>query len=98
MSTVKDRLGALRSVPLPLGIPPVVVATSLFYSVTERARRARRDGERGAVSIEQAIITIAVIAFALLIMGTIWITVKSLNGQIDQAPAVPGVSAGPGKG
>jgi Flp pilus assembly pilin Flp len=89
MSTVKDRLGALGNVPLPLEFLPVVLAADLFQSVTERARRARRDGEKGAVSIEQAIITIAVIAFAILIIGSIYAVVGNLNKQIT-TPTVPG--------
>ena len=91
MSTVKDRLGALRNVPLPLEFLPVAAAAGLFYSVTERARKARKDGEKGAVSIEQAIITIAVIAFAILIVGSIFVVVNNLNGQI-QTPTVPGTT------
>lgn len=89
MTAMKDRLGALRSVPMPLGFLPLMLAANAFQSVTDRARRAREDGEKGAVSIEQAIITIAVIAFAILIIGSIWAVVQNLNGQIT-TPTVPG--------
>jgi len=89
MSTVKDRLGVLRSMPLPLELLPVVAAAQLLHSVTERARKARDEGEKGAVSIEQAIITIAVIAFAILIVGSIWVVVKQLNSQVSVG-TVPG--------
>jgi len=97
MTRVKDRLGALRSVPLPSQFPPVVAAASLYYSATERARKAREEGDRGAVSIEQAIITIAVIAFAILIVGSIWVVVQNLNGQIS-SPPVPGTGTAPTAG
>jgi len=92
MSTVKDRLGVLRSMPLPLELLPVVAAAQLLHSVTERARKARDEGEKGAVSIEQAIITIAVIAFAILIVGAIYKVVTGLSGQIS-TPTVPGAGA-----
>ncbi|QMU76162.1 hypothetical protein GXW83_10850 [Streptacidiphilus sp. PB12-B1b] len=88
MSAVKDRLGALRNVPLPLEFVPVMLAANVLLSVTERARKARRDGEKGAVSIEQAIITIAVIAFAVVVLTAIGLVVKNLAGEV-KTPTVP---------
>ena len=89
MSVVKDRLGALRGALAPLEFLPVLAAVTMMQSVTDRARKARKDGEKGAVSIEQAIITIAVIAFAILIVGSIWVVVKQLNSQVSVG-TVPG--------
>ena len=88
MSVVKDRLGALRGALAPLEFLPVLAVT-MMQSVSDRARKARKDGEKGAVSIEQAIITIAVIAFAILIVGSIWVVVKQLNSQVSVG-TVPG--------
>ncbi|MBC3841772.1 hypothetical protein GXW82_20775 [Streptacidiphilus sp. 4-A2] len=89
MNAMKNRLGALWNQAVPLEFLPVLLATNLVHSVTERTKKAREDGERGAVSIEQALITIAVIAFAVLILGSIYAVVTKLNGQIT-TPPVPG--------
>jgi len=88
MSVVKDRIGALRGALVPLEFLPVLAVT-MMQSVSDRARKARKDGEKGAVSIEQAIITIAVIAFAILIVGSIWVVVQQLNSQVSVG-TVPG--------
>ncbi len=86
MKTVKNHLDTLAD--RSLEFPEAVAATSLYYTVTSRARRAREDGERGAVSIEQAIITIAVIAFAIVILAVISTVVHNLAGQVT-TPSVP---------
>jgi TRAP-type mannitol/chloroaromatic compound transport system permease small subunit len=89
MNAVKSRIGALREMSLPVEFLPVLMVANVYYSVTERARTARQDGERGAVSIEQAIITIAVVAFALVILAAIALLVKNVTAGIDTAPTVP---------
>jgi heme/copper-type cytochrome/quinol oxidase subunit 2 len=89
MNAVKSRIGALREMSLPVEFLPVLMVANVYHSVTERARAAREDGERGAVSIEQAIITIAVVAFALVILVAIAALVANVTGQINQAPVIP---------
>ncbi|QMU68874.1 hypothetical protein [Streptacidiphilus sp. P02-A3a] len=84
MKTVKNQLDTLAD--RSLAHPEVVIAASAYYKVTARARAAREEGEKGAVSIEQAIITVAVIAFALLIMAGIATVVHNLSGQIKNNP------------
>ncbi len=88
MNAVKSRLGTLAD--LPMELLPVVMAANVFYSVTARARAARRSGEKGAVSIEQALITVAIIAFALVVLGGIAVVVGKVTNNVKNAPvAVP---------
>lgn len=88
MNAIKKPLEALKELTLPMEFLPLIMAENIFYSVTERARKAKQDGEKGAVSVEQAIITIAVIAFALVVLGAISLVVKALTAQIT-TPTVP---------
>ena len=86
MTTLRNRLDTVADASLRH--PEVVVAASLYYSVTERARAARKNGDKGAVSIEQAIITIAVIAFAIVVLTAISLVVKNLTAKV-KTPTVP---------
>ncbi|WP_152645775.1 hypothetical protein [Streptacidiphilus albus] len=94
MNAMKSRLGAMAD--LPMTYLPVAMAANLYYSVTARAREARRDGEKGAVSIEQALITVAVIAFALVVLAAIAVVVGNVTTKVQQAPLSVPTAAGAG--
>lgn len=87
MSTWKNRWDAAANASL--AYPEVLALASVYYTVTERSRAVRKSEEKGAVSIEQAIITIAVIAFAIVVLLAISAVVKTEAGNVQAPPTIP---------
>ncbi len=63
--------------------PLLTTLTALGAALRERLRATREDPERGSLSVEQVIITVALIGIAVALVAVIANAVTSRSGQIQ---------------
>ncbi len=65
-------------------MPPLLTTlTALGAALADRLRAVREDPERGSLSVEQVIITVALIGIAVALVAVIANAVTSRSGQIQ---------------
>jgi hypothetical protein len=64
-------------------IPLISILTAFATALRDRLRQARAEPERGALSVEQVIITLALLGIAVALMVVIANAVTSRSSQIQ---------------